>query len=254
LVAGGAFFGNAATTVAGFWSGAAVGAASGFAGGFTGAALNTLANGGNIGDVLTAGFRAGVQGAFIGGAVGGIAGGIKASKNNADFWSGKKATVQGIKAKAGALSPMETDLSAGGELVERVETVEKPAWPTKHRKVTSDYNPNRVHPVSGKPRPHTGTDFRSYKGDPNYSLYKGRVTKVYTGGSGSGGNYIKIEFNNGLEGSYFHTRPSLSVGDLVSRGQIVGVSDGSGIITAPHLHLSIKIDCNDYINPMDLFN
>ena len=166
----------------------------------------------------------------------------------------KKPTVQNIKAKAGALSPMETDLSAGGELVERVETVEKPAWPTKHRKVTSDYNPNRVHPVSGKPRPHTGTDFRSYKGDPNYSLYKGRVTKVYTGGSGSGGNYIKIEFNNGLEGSYFHTRPSLSVGDLVSRGQIVGVSDGSGIITAPHLHLSIKIDCNDYINPMDLLN
>ncbi len=86
LVAGGAFFSNAAMGVVGFAAGATVGAATGLAGGFTSGMLNTFANGGNFSDAITAGIKAGISGAFIGAAVGGITGGIRARKMDLGFW------------------------------------------------------------------------------------------------------------------------------------------------------------------------
>ena len=88
LVAGGAFFGNAALSVTGFWAGAASGAAGGFAAGFVGSAATAWLNGASFGEGLWAGVKSGVIGGVIGGAVGGITGGIRANKMGLDFWHG----------------------------------------------------------------------------------------------------------------------------------------------------------------------
>jgi RHS repeat-associated protein len=195
LAAGGTFFGSEALAVVGFSSGAKVGLASGFAGGFTGSALTTWTGGGSFIDGLSNGFRAGVQGALIGAAIGGVTAGIKANNNGRDFWSGDvknppqpiRLTPVGIK----SLNPkieMSTDIidakptlgeSSSNNMVKKYDS-----WPTNHKKITSPYNPKRIHPVSGKLKPHTGVDIRSRLGEPNYAIRDGVVSDVYIGGKG----------------------------------------------------------------------
>ena len=119
---------------------------------------------------------------------------------------------------------------------------EEPLWPTKHKKITSGYDPNRKHPITGKLKPHRAIDIVNPKGDPTYSILDGTVAEVHQSGSGEAGNYIKINHTDGLQSSYAHTGSSLEVDSSVVRGQTIGISDGSGIGTGPHLHFSTRID------------
>ena len=114
-----------------------------------------------------------------------------------------------------------------------------PAWPTNHRVTTSPFSRGRVDPVTGNTtRPHTALDIKNPDGDPVYSILDGTVIDV--GFSAAAGNFIKIDHGNGIESSSSHTGSSVSVGDAVTRGQIIGYSDSSGRITGPHLHFVIR--------------
>ena len=162
-------------------------------------------------------------------------------------------SVNEITAKG--IQPFEVEGPKGVDLsgLERIEANKPPHWPTQHKVVTSKYNLGRLHPKDGIIKAHTGVDMRSYLGNKNYAIHDGVVSKVYTQGQGSGGNYIKINHGKGIESGYFHTKSDLNVGDIVRRGQIIGVSDGSGIISAPHLHFTLKVG-NELVNPMEYLN
>jgi murein DD-endopeptidase MepM/ murein hydrolase activator NlpD len=54
------------------------------------------------------------------------------------------------------------------------------------------------------------------------------------------GNYLKVDHAGGLQSSYAHTRSTVGVGDSVARGARIGVSDGSGRGTGPHLHFTLR--------------
>jgi len=91
---------------------------------------------------------------------------------------------------------------------------------------------------------HSGVDFRASVGTPIKSVADGVVSGVgdtdQTCPGASFGKWVFIEHNNGLASTYGHLSLSkVSVGDRVSRGQIIAYSGATGHVTGPHLHLTI---------------
>lgn len=61
--------------------------------------------------------------------------------------------------------------------------------------------------------------------------------------SNSAGNYIVINHENGYKTRYLHNASNIvSVGDRVSRGQVIGYLGNTGNSTGPHLHFEILLN------------
>lgn len=127
------------------------------------------------------------------------------------------------------------------------------AFPTAVPYITSSYG-MRLHPVFGYQRLHAGTDFRAYCGTPIYASAGGRVewAKWY----GGFGNHVMIDHGivngNALHTSYAHlTSFSVSAGEFVTQGQLVGHSGTTGTSTACHLHFEVYVN-GSTVNPMTL--
>lgn len=91
---------------------------------------------------------------------------------------------------------------------------------------------------------HSGVDFRASVGTPVLAMADGIVAGVgdtdTTCPGASFGKWIFIEYNNGLSSAYGHLSLSkVSVGQKVSRGEVVGYSGNTGHTTGPHLHVTI---------------
>ncbi len=85
---------------------------------------------------------------------------------------------------------------------------------------------------------HGGIDFRAPMGTPIKSVADGKVCLVshfyLTGG------LIMIDHGAGLFSSYCHlSKKMVKVGDVVKRGEVIGLSGASGRVTGPHLHLEM---------------
>ncbi|WP_277212393.1 peptidoglycan DD-metalloendopeptidase family protein [Isoptericola croceus] len=124
-------------------------------------------------------------------------------------------------------------------------------WPTNYRVVTSSYG-QRYHPIRNAWRLHAGTDIRSYCGTPIYAAQSGYVEQAYFG-SGPGNNVL---INHGrhkgdnVMSRYLHlSRDVVSVGQKVSKGQVIGYSGSSGTSTACHLHFEVFVN-GSTVDPM----
>ena len=78
---------------------------------------------------------------------------------------------------------------------------------------------------------------------------RGVVTKA--GYDRVGGYYVRINHNNGYETYYGHMnqRPFVSVGQTVTRGEVIGQIGQTGVATGPHVHMEIKYN-GVKINPL----
>ncbi|MCX6753298.1 MAG: peptidoglycan DD-metalloendopeptidase family protein [Candidatus Nomurabacteria bacterium] len=91
---------------------------------------------------------------------------------------------------------------------------------------------------------HNGTDFRAAIGTPVKAMADGVVagtndTDLQCKGV-SFGKLILIKYDNGLASTYGHlSLIKVSIGERVSRGEVVGYSGNSGYSTGPHLHVSM---------------
>ncbi len=66
----------------------------------------------------------------------------------------------------------------------------------------------------------------------------GPASLPYPQCSGAPGNYVKIKADGDTYFTiYFHVHPSVSQGQHVSAGQLIGTLDSSGCQTHPHLHV-----------------
>lgn len=115
--------------------------------------------------------------------------------------------------------------------------VESWGMPCSYIKLTSPYG-NRTPPTAGASSFHQGVDLAGNRGTPIYAARSGKVTRA--GYSGSGGHNVTINHMDGFSSAYLHmTHYVVSVGQTVSKGQVIGYMGDSGISTGVHLHFAI---------------
>ena len=107
----------------------------------------------------------------------------------------------------------------------------------------------RIHPIWGDERFHSGVDLGASQGTPIYAIAAGTVTTATYGDAN--GYYVSISHGNGYGSVYCHmTNYTVSVGDSVSQGQVIGYVGSTGWSTGPHLHFEIHVN-GSTVNPMD---
>ena len=94
---------------------------------------------------------------------------------------------------------------------------------------------------------HKGIDIPAPTGTPIYAAASGTIVAMLSpSASGGAGYYTKINHNNkGLITEYMHQskfNPKLSVGDKVSKGDIIGYVGSTGNSTGPHLHFGVMVN------------
>ena len=94
---------------------------------------------------------------------------------------------------------------------------------------------------NGEPRaPHSGADLSASTGTEIHASNAGRV--VLAKDFFFNGNAVFIDHGLGLYTMYLHLSEILvDVGDLVERGQVVGLAGATGRVTGPHLHWGARI-------------
>lgn len=118
----------------------------------------------------------------------------------------------------------------------------------KNWRISSGFNPNRRHPVTGRVTPHTGTDFATPVGIPVLSIGDGRVVMVTK--HPYAGTYIVIKHDNTYSTRYLHlSKVLVSKGQKVFKGQKIGLTGKSGRVTGPHLHFELLVR-NRAVNAM----
>ena len=115
-------------------------------------------------------------------------------------------------------------------------------------RVTSQFNPSRRHPVTGRVRPHNGVDFGLPTGTIIQAPADGIVDKAAY--SRSAGYYVVLRHSGGLSTVYMHlSKLSVKAGQRVRLGTAIARSGNTGISTGPHLHYEIRVNGRP-VNPM----
>ncbi len=108
-------------------------------------------------------------------------------------------------------------------------------------RVTSEFG-NRIDPITGQRRGHTGMDLAVPTGTPIRAALLGTVT-VSKYNAGGYGYYVMIDHGNGLVTLYGHCSQLLArVGQTVQAGDIIALSGSTGRSTGPHLHFEVRVN------------
>jgi hypothetical protein len=91
---------------------------------------------------------------------------------------------------------------------------------------------------------HPGIDIAVPSGTAILAAAAGRVALVQnTGASGGYGNFSCLEHSAAISSCYAHqARILVRLGQLVARGQQIGLSDCTGRCYGPHLHFEVRLD------------
>lgn len=107
-------------------------------------------------------------------------------------------------------------------------------------RISSSFNPRRLHPVTRRVSPHNGTDFATPIGTPVVTTGDGVVTRV--GNHPFAGRYVEIDHHGQFKTRYLHlSRVQVKRGQNVSRGDRIALSGNTGRSTGPHLHYELHV-------------
>lgn len=110
----------------------------------------------------------------------------------------------------------------------------------------------RMHPILHVMKMHTGVDLSADRGTPIYATGDGIVIRA-DASSGGYGNCIRINHGYNYITVYAHTSKMLvRPGEVVKRGQLIGLVGSTGRSTGPHLHYEVRIN-NKPVNPVNFF-
>lgn len=127
-------------------------------------------------------------------------------------------------------------------------------WPLSgYYMITSKFG-MRTHPVTGVYKLHTGADISGsgVNGKPVLAANSGKVLKA--GYNRGYGNYVVIDHGGGCSTLYAHaSRLNVSVGQTVTRGDVIMYVGSTGYSTGPHLHFEV-IKNGEYTNPLSYFD
>jgi len=120
------------------------------------------------------------------------------------------------------------------------------SWPLEKVFVTQQFGKTSASKRLYASGSHSGVDFRASVGTPVFAMAEGVVKAVgdtdNTCAGASFGKWILIDYNNGLSSAYGHmSLIKATVGQKVSRGEIVGYSGNTGHTTGPHLHVTVYV-------------
>lgn len=110
----------------------------------------------------------------------------------------------------------------------------------KNLKHTASGYGMRIDPIYRTPRFHTGMDFSAPVGTDIYATGNGKV--IYSGWKQDYGNCIIIDHGFDFQTLYAHQSKNLvHVGQVVTRGEVIGKIGNTGRSTGPHLHYEVLL-------------
>jgi murein DD-endopeptidase MepM/ murein hydrolase activator NlpD len=133
-------------------------------------------------------------------------------------------------------------------------------WPLPHATITQGFGPTPYvfeASYAGFPHFHTGIDLAVPLGTPVFAAADGVVMLARPMADGGGvlvgyGNYVIIQHDAGLKTLYGHLLTiGVKEGDVVHRGQLVGLVGSTGNSTGPHTHFEVRIE-NSPVDPMQM--
>lgn len=113
--------------------------------------------------------------------------------------------------------------------------------PLDFTRISSGFNPKRLHPVFKTVRPHRGIDYAAPRGTPVYAAGDGRV--ISSGYSKANGNYVVLQHGSQYVTKYLHLhKRAVSKNKRVKQRQIIGWVGSTGYATGPHLHYEFLVN------------
>lgn len=106
----------------------------------------------------------------------------------------------------------------------------------------------RIDPFTKRPSPHMGTDMAAYRDAPIITTGPGKVS--YAGARSGYGLLVEVDHGHGFKSRYAHLRSiTVSKGDTVATGDLVGRMGSTGRSTGDHLHYEVWYNGKPY-DPM----
>ena len=115
--------------------------------------------------------------------------------------------------------------------------------PVNFTRISSRFNPRRLHPILNKIRPHRGIDYAAPIGTPVKATADGAV--VLAGSKSGYGKTIILRHGGRYSTVYAHLSRyarGIRAGRPVKQGQTIGYVGQTGLSTGPHLHYEFRID------------
>ena len=109
-------------------------------------------------------------------------------------------------------------------------------------RVSSSFNPNRLHPVLKTRRPHRGVDYAAPHGTPIKASGDGKV--IFRGVKSGYGNTVILQHGGNITTLYAHMSRFAAprVGSRVRQGQTIGYVGKTGLVTGVHLHYEYRLN------------
>ncbi|MDQ6709609.1 MAG: M23 family metallopeptidase [Candidatus Dormibacteraeota bacterium] len=139
-------------------------------------------------------------------------------------------------------------------VVPRDPAIEDPGhllWPIPRATITQGFGPSAYGfepSFAGFAHFHTGIDLADRMGTPLYAAADGLVVEARAMTDADGnlvgyGNFVLLQHDAGMNSLYGHmlamvVRP----GDVVKRGQLIGLVGSSGNSTGPHTHFEVRLE------------
>ena len=91
-------------------------------------------------------------------------------------------------------------------------------------------------------RLHRGFDISAAKGTPILAIDDGEVTRAVRIDRSDAGLWVSVRHSSGVTSRYLHlSRVLVNVGQMVRRGETVGLCGATGNARGPHLHLDLRV-------------
>ena len=132
--------------------------------------------------------------------------------------------------------------------------------PIPHATITQGFGPTSFSfeaAYAGFAHFHTGIDLSVPLGTPVFAAADGVVVLARPMTDAAGnlvgyGNYVVVQHDTGLKTLYGHLLMiGVKEGDLVKRGQLIGLVGSTGNSTGPHTHFEVRIE-NSPVDPMQM--
>lgn len=113
--------------------------------------------------------------------------------------------------------------------------------PVNFRYISSNFNPRRKHPVTGRVKAHRGIDYAAKTGTPVVAAGNGTVIKA--GYNKYNGNYVFIRHGQQYVTKYLHLhKRKVKRDEKVKQGELIGTVGATGRVTGAHLHYEFLVN------------